>query len=67
MISCMVTAQLICAFVFAYAKGRLSYDVAQLLSILHKNVISEVLLMNTYNVGFHGELSTVICYRKKTP
>ena len=29
LISCAVTAQLICAFVFAYAKGRFSHDAAQ--------------------------------------
>ena len=28
-ISCMVSAQLICAFVFAYAKSMFSHDVAQ--------------------------------------
>ena len=28
LISCMVTSQLICAFVFAYAKNRFSYDTA---------------------------------------
>ena len=30
LISCAVTAQLICAFVFAYAKSRFSHDVAQM-------------------------------------
>ena len=30
LISCMVTAQLICAFVFAYALSRFSHDVAQI-------------------------------------
>ena len=29
LISCAVTAQLICAFVFAYAKSRSSHDAAQ--------------------------------------
>ena len=29
-ISCAVTAQLICAFVFAYAKSRFSHDVAHI-------------------------------------
>ena len=28
LISCTVTAQMICAFVFAYAKSRLSHEVA---------------------------------------
>ena len=30
LISCAVTAQLICVFVFAYAKSRFSHDTAQL-------------------------------------
>ena len=30
LISCAVTAQLICAFVFAYAKSRFSHDAAYL-------------------------------------
>ena len=30
LISCAVTAQLICGFVFAYAKSRFSHDAAQL-------------------------------------
>ena len=29
LISCMVTAQLICVFVFTYAKSRFSHDVAK--------------------------------------
>ena len=33
LISCLVTAQLICAFVFAYAKIRFSHDAAHLSSI----------------------------------
>ena len=32
LISCAVTAQLICVFVFAYAKSRFSHDVAQMRS-----------------------------------
>ena len=35
LISCAVTPQLICAFVFAYAKSRFSHDAAQL---FHKEV-----------------------------
>ena len=31
LISCTVTAQLICAFVFAYAKSRISHDAAHLI------------------------------------
>ena len=34
LISCAVTAQLICAFVLAYAKSRFSYD-ADLILIFH--------------------------------
>ena len=30
LIRCAVTAQLICAFLFAYAKSRFSYDAAQI-------------------------------------
>ena len=33
LISCMVTAQLICTFAFAYAKSRVSHDAAQLSSV----------------------------------
>ena len=29
LVSCAVTAHLVCAFVFAYAKGRFSHDAAQ--------------------------------------
>ena len=36
LISCAVTTQLICTFVFTYAKSRFSYDMAQLKD-LHKN------------------------------
>ena len=34
LISCKVTAQLICAFVFAYAKIRFSHDVAHIVIYL---------------------------------
>ena len=33
LISCAVTAQLICVFVFAYAKSRLSHNTTQILLI----------------------------------
>ena len=43
LISCAVTAQLICAFVFAYAKSRFSHDVAHIQKCtsvtLHAHVI----------------------------
>ena len=32
LISCAVTAQLICVFVFAYAKKRFSHEAAQIMS-----------------------------------
>ena len=34
LISCAVTAQLICAFVFTYAKGRFSHDTAPIYIVL---------------------------------
>ena len=33
LISCAVTAQLICVFVFAYAKSRFSYDAAHIVKL----------------------------------
>ena len=35
LISCVVTAQLSCAFVFAYAKSRFSHDAAQIDSMFN--------------------------------
>ena len=46
LISCAVTVQLICAFVFAYAKIRVSYDAAQM---SHYEKMSML-----YTVIFHG-------------
>ena len=37
LISCMVTAQLICTFVFAYAKSKSSHDAAQIVQIIKSN------------------------------
>ena len=34
LISCAVTVQLICVFVFAYAKSWFSHDTAQIISVL---------------------------------
>ena len=39
LISCAVTAQLICGFVFAYAKGQISHDTAHI-DILFRSVNS---------------------------
>ena len=36
LISCAFTAQLICLFVFAYAKSRYSHDVAHIFFQIHK-------------------------------
>ena len=38
LISCAVTAQLNCAFVFAYAKSRFSHDAAQLIAVHEKYI-----------------------------
>ena len=35
LMSCVVTAQLICAFVFAYAKNRFSHDAAHIIKVLN--------------------------------
>ena len=39
LISCAVTEQLICAFVFAFAKGRFSHYAAQIESCMHAYVL----------------------------
>ena len=39
LISCAVTAQLICVFVFAYAKSRFSHNVAHLLIFIYFCII----------------------------
>ena len=36
LISCMVTAQLICAYVFAYAKSGFSHDMSQIYMYIHR-------------------------------
>ena len=41
LISCAVTAQLICVFVFAYAKGRFYHNEAQLVLIL-SSIVAEI-------------------------
>ena len=40
LISCAVTAQLICDFVFAYANSRFSHDVAEIVLVLSVSVVS---------------------------
>ena len=44
LISCAVTAQLICAFVFAYAKSRFSHDAALMMMTY---------LMSAYEIAYH--------------
>ena len=44
LISCAVTAQLICGFVFAYAKSRFSHDVAHI--ILQESKLKPFIPMN---------------------
>ena len=39
LITCEVTVQLICAFLFAYAKGRYSHYAAQIESCMHAHVL----------------------------
>ena len=39
LITCEVTVQLICAFVFAYAKDRYSHNVAQIEYCMHAHVL----------------------------
>ena len=46
LIRCMVTTQLICAFVFAYAKSKFSRDVAR---IKVKECIMKLILKNKIN------------------
>ena len=43
LISCTVTAQLICAFVFAYTKSRFSYEATQInLPLLYSEIFKAV-------------------------
>ena len=39
LVSCVITEQLICAFVFAYAKGGFSHDTAQIRACLRIKAI----------------------------
>ena len=43
LISCTVTVQLICAFVFAYAKSSSSHDVALIISVTETEVTDGIL------------------------
>ena len=67
LISCAVTAQLICRFVFAYAKSRFSHDAAQIMVILHSfakpssnNVLQPSLICGSgCNILSHSGLANV--------
>ena len=54
-ISCMVTMQLICAFVFAYAKCRLSHDMAPLRSFIQAYLIKTPLTITQISLQ-HGHV-----------
>ena len=56
LISCAVTAQLICVFVFAYAKSRFSHDEAQMIHFIEhvffqKAFPARIGSINYYNTG----------------
>ena len=42
LIDCGATTQLICAFVFAYAKGRISHDAAHMSYIMRKPAFTKL-------------------------
>ena len=54
-ISCVVTAQLICAFVFAYAKSRFSHDVP---------VYTDMFLSFLQRERVLSHASSVVCHVK---
>ena len=60
LISCVVTAQLICVFVFAYAKTRFSHDAAHILWILDKNL--KIILFLSIRGMFKNNVD--FCYKK---
>ena len=60
LISCVVTAQLICVFVFAYAKNRFSHDAAHILWILDKNL--KIILFLSIRGMFKNNVD--FCYKK---
>ena len=54
LISCAVTAQLICVFVFAYAKSRFSHNEA--------HIVGNHLIVNHLDVMAHSCSSTLLCF-----
>ena len=75
LISCAVTAQLICLFVFAYAKSRFSHNEAQiLLNQLHKNdefpvisCLSDFLPFWSFRTRFYFNLTILYPARSFVP
>ena len=59
LISCMVTAQLFCAFVFAYAKSRFSHDAAHMVAI-SKIVVIQVIVQNEEK---HVSSMMIFCFK----
>ena len=59
LISCAVTIQLICVFVFASAKSGFSHDVAQLIdtsfSVLHKSMLWVIIRFVRGNSNEHTQ------------
>ena len=52
LISCTVTAQLICAFVFAYAKIRSPHDAAHMKVNFHQfSITTHVVAIHYYHLG----------------
>ena len=64
LISCTVTAQLICAFVFAYGKSRFSYDAAhiRLASFLWDKVNRIAQDVMPQNMAYHDLPSRAILF-----
>ena len=58
LISFAVTVNLICVFVFAYAKNWFSHDAA------HFKCLTVALLMSTFNLGFGGEKANLLEFIK---
>ena len=54
LIICMVTVQLICAFVFAYAKNRSSHDSARILLHVSAHVVLFLLFHCKTGVNIHS-------------
>ena len=64
LISCVVTTQLICAFVFAYAKSRFSLDAAHLMiKVDNKVSLCEINFYNSFHLVFFSCHPFPVCYR----